>query len=334
MIHLNLIKVADTATTSSVQTLHVFKAEPKSKGKKTILVAALAAVVALVVFVCSMMVFGLPKFLDGVFPPELLSALGIEAPQQVSLAPDGKGRLTTAGGTIAEQRAAEEAAARTRANQTIPSMVADIKPVAPEKRTSYEKYLPLEKVQYQKATLGQFLAFVQTATPENVGFSDLVYEAPNFYYVRGAAETPVSQRAFVERLKTVSEEIKMPPIPENAPATDITAFGKLKMEHVNIVPPVAEFVMADSLESELKKWKAFDASGKMKFNGLNKPTIEDFGMYKRYSYKVKTIADFVQIHAFVSAWKAAPARIGVPRAVLERSGKSVAATFSIDVFVK
>lgn len=323
MIRLNLIEIAEhSASTAGGQVSLRHVNESESGGNKKLLTALAAAAFVVVASACALVVFGVPKVLEDVLPDPVLSLLGVEKPE-----------VTPAGvmSTLAES---EEVKAPV--NLTIPQIVAEVNPGAFPKvrRTSYKDYLPLERIQYQKAALGQFLSFIQTATPDKIGFSDLVYEAPEYYYVRGSAEAPLAQRTFLERLKSVSVDFKTPPIPENAPATDITAFGVLKMENVDVTLPIASLVPIDSLEAEIQKFRALDQTGKLKFNGFNKPTIEDFGVYKRFSYKAKVVTDFIQIHSLLLAWKASPIRAGIHHAVLARSGKDIEATFYFDVFVK
>ncbi|MEE1067688.1 MAG: hypothetical protein UH678_04255 [Fibrobacteraceae bacterium] len=336
MIHLNLIEAAErTVSSAVVQPLHV-SAPNKQEGqqKKKWMTVVVAAATLVVVSFSAMVVFGVPKPLQSVMPVAMLEFLGVEPESDIAI--DSASRITKAGGSIAAQRAQEEAAARARANVSVSSLVSEVQPTMFEKqkRKDYQEYLPLEKQQYQKAAYGQFMAFIQTATPEDIGFTDLVFEAPNFYYVRGVADAPLAQRSFLERLRTVSVDFRTPPIPENAPATDITAFGSIKLENVNVSVPVNSFIASDSVDSELRQLKTLDASGKMKISGLAKPKTEDFGTYKHLIYNMKAVGDFSQVHAFVQAWKGSPLRVGIRRAVLERQGKDISATFVLDVFAK
>ena len=85
------------------------------------------------------------------------------------------------------QAAAAEAMRREREAVTVKQVVGEINPqvLFNNKRTDYNSFLPLEKISFQKASVGQFFTFLNTATPDDVGFSDCVFQAPNFYYVRG-----------------------------------------------------------------------------------------------------------------------------------------------------
>lgn len=332
MIRVNLIEAANRASSASssyVTPLHVLKGPGSSskanKNIKTLLAAACFVVVA---GICYLYVCGMPNSMEGVVPTELLDTVGI---------PHEFGNTGTGGaGTLAAKRAAIEEA-KAKANRTLPMIVGEVKPDMfgkKEARSFYKDFYPLEKMQYQKATFAQLLAFLQTATPDNTGFSDVVYEAPNYYYIRGTAEAPVSQRAFIERIRSVSLEFKSPTIPkDHENITDIVAFGTLRMENVQMKPDVKEFVKADSVKAELNKFKALDEGSKISFASLEKPKVEDFGVYKRYTYDLHFLSNFVVINNFIAAWKESDVRMGITRASLSRSGKDVAASFKLEMYV-
>jgi len=200
------------------------------------------------------------------------------------------------------------------------------------KRTTYETYLPLEKISFQRAAFAQFLTFLSTATPDDVGFSDCAFQAPNYYYVRGVAAKPVSQRSFLERIKAVSSDFRTPALPENAPATDITAFGLFNVTNAN-VNAVTKFVPVAELPEEVKAVKALATANKVSLSGFEKPTVEDFGVYKRYSYQVNTNADFPELQAFIAALAGSPMRMGVQKADMKLSKKYMVTNMKMVVIV-
>ena len=179
-------------------------------------------------------------------------------------------------------------------------------------RSNYASYLPLERIAYQNAALSQLLVFVNTATPDNISFSDFIFEAPNYYFVRGVAETPVLQRSFLERLRAVSDNFKTPSLPENAPATDITAFGEYKVT-IPDLKTLKTLVSADAVDQEVRAFVALDVLKKIKFSGLEKPAVENFGVYKKYVYKASTSVDFVTFMNFVMELEKSPVRIGIQK---------------------
>ena len=228
MIHLNLIDAAERLVESeTVAPVHVTSVKDlQSKSRKKVLTVLVAALFVFAAFSCFLSLAGVPKQLHGLLPTPYLDLIGAEDPTRSALA-IGAGQRTSAGGSLEAEAAAASAMIRKRENVTVKQVVGEINPQAlfNNKRSDYNSYLPLEKLSYQKASVGQFLAFLNTATPDDVGFSDCIYQAPNFFYVRGVAANPASQKAFLDRIRAVSSDFRTPPLPENAPATDITAFG-------------------------------------------------------------------------------------------------------------
>ena len=223
---------------------------------------------------------------------------------------------------------------RKRENVTVKQVVGEINPQAlfNNKRNDYNSYLPLEKLSYQKASVGQFLAFLNTATPDDVGFSDCIYQAPNFFYVRGVAANPASQKAFLDRIRAVSSDFRTPPLPENAPATDITAFGMYNVSNVNL-GSVSSFVPTAEANNEIKSMKALATNQKVQLAGLDKPLIEEFGVYKRYTIKATTTADFAELNGFITAFVNSPSRIGIRNIEMKLAKKDMFTTILFEMFV-
>jgi len=173
---------------------------------------------------------------------------------------------------------------------------------------------------------------LNTATPDDVGFSDCIFQAPNYYYVRGVAATPNSQKAFLDRIRAVSSDFRTPPLPENAPATDITAFGMYNVANVNL-GAVSSFVPVSEVNGEIKSMKALAVAQKVQLSGLEKPLVEEFGVYKRYTIKATTTADFAELNAFIAAFVASPSRIGVRNIEMKLAKKDMFTTILFEMFV-
>jgi hypothetical protein len=335
MIHLNLIDAAErlveVETVAPVNVTSVKELQKKSRKKAlTVLVAALFVFVA---FSCFLSVAGVPKQLQGLLPPPYLDLIGAEDPTRSALA-IGIGQKTSAGGSLEAEAAAAAAMIRQRENVTVKQVVGEINPQAlfNNKRTDYNSYLPLEKLSFQKASVGQFFAFLNTATPDDVGFSDCIYQAPNYFYVRGVAGNPNSQKAFLDRIRAVSSDFRTPPLPENAPATDITAFGMYNVSNVNLTS-VSSFVPSSEASNEVKSMKALAATQKVQFAGLDKPVVEEFGVYKRYTLKATTTADFAELNGFITAFVNSPSRIGIRNVEMKLAKKDMFTTVLFEMFV-
>lgn len=334
MIHLNLIEAAERSSLmENVNPVHVTDVNAARKSSKSkLLTVGLAAAFVFVAFSCFLSVFGVPGPLQGALPEAYLSLIGAEDPSQTLTL--GAGQTTTAGGVLEAEAAAERAVLKMREGMSVKQVVAEINPQAlyNNSRTSYESYLPLEKISYQKAASAQFLTFLATATPDDVGFSDCIFQTPNYYYIRGVAAKPTSQRSFLERVKAVSADFRTPPLPENAPATDITAFGLFNVSTPNLAA-VTSFVKSAEVAEEIKTLKALATNVKLNFKGLEKPTVEDFGVYKRYSYTVSANSDFPELQNFVSAMLDSPVRVGVTKMEMSFAKRDIQSTMQFVMFV-
>ena len=335
MIHLNLIDAAERLVEAeNVAPVHVTSVkELQKKSRKKALTVALAALFVVVAFSCFLSVAGVPAPLQGLLPAPYLELIGADDPSRSALAM-GMGQKTSAGGSLEAEAAAAAALIRQRESVTVKQVVGEINPQAlfNNKRSDFNSFLPLEKLSFEKAAFGQFLAFLNTATPDDVGFSDCIFQAPNYFYLRGVAAKPTSQKSFLDRLRTVSGDFRTPPLPENAPATDITAFGVFNVTNVNL-NQVSSFVPLAEAVNEIKSLKALAANQKVQLSGFDKPVIEEFGVYKRYTFKVTTNADFAELNAFIASASESPLRIGIRNIEMRQAKKDMASVIVFEMFV-
>ena len=327
MIHMNLIAVAEKNSTigSVSQHLHVTNvADVERRYKRKYLTVAIAALVAVVAFSCYLSVMGVPAALEGVFPDSYLTLIGAK-----EAAPT---KTTPAGPTAEEIALQKEAMAKARAAMSVKEIVGEIKPQAlfNNKRTSYNTYLPLEKLSFQKTSLAQFLSFLNTAVPDDIGFSECVYQAPNYYYLRGIAMKASSQHTLMDRLKAVSKQFQTPIASEAA--TEVAAFGQFAVPQVRL-DAVRSFVPVTEVGAEIKALKTLAATNKVQLKGTEKPTIEDFGVFKRYTYHVTTTADFADLLNFMNAFANSPIRMGVPKADLRFAKKFLVTSMRVEMLV-
>lgn len=335
MIRLNLIDVAErSVNVDTVAPVNVTNLSSMvSSSKKKTLTIFLGLVFIVVGFCSYLSICGVPQPLQGILPSQFLELIGAEDPSRAALSLEA-GQMTTAGGSLAAQREALINELRRRAAMPVKEVVAEVnhKALFNNKRSEFDSYLPLEKLSFMRSATNQFFTFLTTATPDDVGFSDCVFQSPNFFYVRGVAAKPTSQRSFLDRIKSVSDDFRTPPLPENAPATDITAFGKFKIEKVDL-GSVSSFVSASEMSSEMKAFKVFASAKKIPLKGLDKPVVEDFGVYKRYTYKTTAKVDFDLLHAFITGLAESPIRMGIRSVELKFVKKDLLAAVQFVMFV-
>ena len=335
MIRLNLMEAAERVSVLDVVTpvrVTDVSAQVKTSKKKTLLVAV-AALFVFGVFSCFISVFGVPQPLQGILPGPYLALIGAEDPSRSALTLSN-GQQTSAGGSLAAQAAAAEEALKRRNALSVNQVVGEVKPqvLFNNKRDDYNSFLPMEKISFQRAAINQFFTFLTTATPDDVGFSDCVFQSPNYFYVRGVSVKPTSQRSFLERVKSVSSDFRTPPLPENAPATDITAFGLFNVNNVNKAA-VTTFVNVKDVAEEIKAFKSIAAANKVTIGGFDKPSVEEFGVYKRFTYQVSTTADFPELQSMMAALDASPVRIGVTKAELKLVKRTLSTAMTLVMFV-
>lgn len=331
MIELNLIEAASQSVSIPVTPVTKETSGSVQRNFPKPLIAVAALLVVIVGFFGCLKVVGIPALLEGALPTPLLGALGIEDPSRSGPEMNVRrvSQMTTAGGGLERRKAEEEAAAVRLAQANSPERV--VQSVQPgmfqnEKRSGYAAMFPMVKIVYQKTLAAQVFEFINAITPEGVSFAELSYMAPNFYSVRGVAETPLIQRNYLERLKMGSSEFKTPELPENAPATAVTAYGVLNAKPDMTKASSVPFVKDDEVAKEIDLLKKLDANGKLRLAGLKHAKVEDFGVYKSYTYNVTTKADFVVVLKFLQALSQSPARVGIERIKMSASGKKGVST--------
>ena len=326
MIHMNLIAVADKNSTvgNLSQHLHVTNVADVERQHKTKTVAIVLTVLLIFVgFSSYLSMNGVPDVLDGVLPDSYLNLIGAK----------GSSSKTAPAGPTAEQIAEQQnAIAKARAAMTAKDIAREVVPQAlfDNKRTGYNNYLPLEKLSFQKTSLPQFLSFLNTAVPDDIGFSEIVYQAPNYYLLRGVAMKASSQHTLMDRLKAVSKSFQSPIASEAA--TEIAAFGQFSVPQIKL-NTVRGFVPVAEIASEVKSLKALASTNKVQLKGLEKPVIEDFGVYKRYAYNVTTMSDFAELLGFFNAFADSQIRMGVPKVELKYVKKGLFSSIRLEMFV-
>jgi hypothetical protein len=305
------------------QHLHVTNVvEVERRHKKRVMTAAIAAVVVFAAFTGYLKFAGVPAALDGVLPNAYVDLIGAK-----KVAP------TAPAGPTAEQIAEmERAAAQKRAAMPVKELVGEINPQAlfNNKRTGYDSYLPLEKLSFQKTSLPQFLSFLNTAVPDDIGFSECVFQAPNYYYLRGVAMKASSQHTLMDRLKAVSKQFQSPIASEAA--TEVAAFGQFNVPQVRL-DAVRGFVPTAEIGAEVKAFKSLATTNKVQLKGLEKPVVEDFGVFKRYAYNVSSTADFADLLNFLNTFANSPIRMGIPKAELKFAKKFLITNMRVEMFV-
>ncbi|MDR1759315.1 MAG: hypothetical protein LBR60_02170 [Fibrobacter sp.] len=336
MIRLNLMDAQVKASSGKTSQV-IFETLPsgrKKSGFRLLLTALLVVALGLSLFTGGMMVLGVPAPLMGVLPPEVLSFLGATPEMSVP----SSSAVVTGTPTATKRVVGMDSDSLMLVQKTkngADNLAKDLQPdlFIPKKRTSYATYLPTERLAYQNQVLDQLLTFIGTATPENVSFSDIMYRAPNFYFVRAVAADPTSQKGYLDRLKNVSVKFKTPELPENAPATAITAIGEFADKPVTGAVPAVKFIQESDIAAELELFAKLEPE--LRYDGFKrKPSVEDFGVYRRFVYRISAHGDFQDVAKLVTALQGSTLRMGVQELELRPTAKQdVEASFQLALLV-
>ena len=330
MIQLNLIEAA-SKTIDSEKKVRTPRVAVKTKKSNTKWMLRFSVLAAFLVFSIGLVkILGVPKPLHGVIPTKVLAIVGVQDPAQDVFNMSAKGKINLLDKQLESEKAVEAA----QKALSLETVITDLNPSLFNKAKSnnYFSFLPLEQIAYQKEAIAQFLVFINTATPDNISFSDLVFEAPNYYYIRGIEETPATQRSFVDRLKSVSKAVKTPPHAENAPVTDISIFGEYNVNNVNI-EHLKKFVLPTEVQEELKTFLALDKQKSLKFKGLDKGIIEEFGIYKKHSFDVTLNTDYAAFMSFIAELQKSELRVGIQKLKIEASQRNLVAKMQLVMYV-
>ena len=112
----------------------------------------------------------------------------------------------------------------------------------------------------------------------------------------------------------------------------MAAFGQFSVPQVRL-DAVRSFVPAAEVAAEIKAFKALASSNKVTLKGLEKPIVEDFGVYKRYAYNVTSTADFADLLNFFNVFAESPLRIGVPKTDIKFAKKNPQTAMRVEMFV-
>lgn len=334
MIRLNLMDAADVANAPAKPARAVKAAKPEKPAKvvaakpvvakaspavrapsrRSPVVPFLLVLILLLAGSAAWLVFqGVPPLLQGKIPAPVLALLGVEdsgapfvdAPPPLPAEPEPPPQVVAQGVPAARPAVPANGAVEEIVKTLRPELF--IKPT----RSDYVELLPTEKVRYQKQAFAQILGSLYALTPENMGFLDLAYKAPDYYFVRGLAADPKSQESFLFKLKSASRDYKLVPATGAAAASpEFTAYGTMSLR-AGASQEVLQLVPVAELSKEILALRDLALGVSVKFIGLENPSTAAYGGYKRTLLKTTTRADFPSLLQFAEALKNSKLRVGV-----------------------
>jgi hypothetical protein len=310
-------KLAPAAKGVKVSSRSKKDSEDKSSGFNFVKNTFLMLFCLLVAAVAYLSFFGEPVFLRGKIPKEIMDFLGLteETAATQVLREAGAPKLTVYG---------------TKSNDpSIPmngSVEEIVKTMRPDiyfknKDTlTYKEQALNNRAPYQKQAFHIMLSTFYKATPDGVGFLDLAYQAPNFYFVRAVAQDSRTKNAFMDQLR--SKVLDFKETPETTVKDGSVEFSihgsfqqpkSLEFRNIPLVEP-------SRIKSEIFTLRTLASANQVRLNGLEKPIEDNLGVYKRVVLRTTTEADYPSLLNFADALQRSDIAFGIQKFTSKPAG--------------
>jgi hypothetical protein len=140
------------------------------------------------------------------------------------------------------------------------------------------------------------------ATPDGIGYLDLVYQAPNFYFARIMAIDTSIRNSYINNLRTRVASLAI---------IDSTAYrdGHVEfsvqggIQQPSVEPRNIYLTQSSKVNSEILALRALAANNQVRLSGLENPITEKLGTHRIVILKTTTEADYPSLLNFAKALK-------------------------------
>jgi hypothetical protein len=261
--------------------------------------------------------FGIPGPLRGKIPQSIVDFLGLseETAATQALREAGAPKLTAFGVRSDDPSVP--------VNGSVEEIVKTMRPdiyFRNKDTLSYREQPLNNRSTYQKHAFHIMLSTFYRATPDGVGFLDLAYQAPNFYFIRAVSQDSRTRYAFMDQLRNkVADWMITDSVTYRDGSVEFSIHGNFQQ------PKLPEFrslplVEYSKVNSEIFALRSLAAANQVRLNGLEKPSEENLGVYKRVVLKTTTEADYPSLLNFADALQKSDIAFGVQKFVSRPSG--------------
>jgi len=276
----------------------------------------LFAIMAAIVY---LHVFSIPTFLRGVIPPAVVEFLGLseESTATQVLREAGAPRLTASG--------------RRSGDPSIPingSVEEIVKTMRPEiyfrdkdlSSKDYREQPVSNRISYQKQAFHIMLSTFYNGTPDGIGYLDLAYQAPNFFFARAIALESRMLTPYIDNLKKRVVDLTMVDSSTVADGNvEFVVFGGTQQPKFNELKQT-RLVSSSRINSEIMALRNLAVINHVNFAGIERPVEEKVGNYRRVVLSVNTDADYPSLLNFADALQKSDIAFGVQQFVSKPTG--------------
>ncbi len=177
--------------------------------------------------------------------------------------------------------------------------------------------LPFEERPCPKQAFYLMLNTFYEATPDGIGYLDLVYRAPNFYFARVVAVDAKTRASYTNNLK--SKGVALAVIDSASYRNGNVEFSLQGSIHLP-AERKSGLTQASKINSEILTLRSLAAFNRVRLAGLENPVEENFGIYRRVVLKTTTEADYTSLLDFADALQKSDISIGVQQFVSRPQG--------------
>jgi len=269
--------------------------------------------------------FGIPKFLLEKIPKDVAVFLGL-AEEEPVIAPQAPREIPLPK-LIARGFRVEEPAVPV--NASVEDIIKTLRPdvyfkdkeklmsnsnasAKPVKSWPQELQLALDSRVCLRYAFHTMLNTFYEATPDGMGYLDLVYQAPNYYFARVMTIDANVRASFMNNLRL--REVGLNVIDSVAYRNgnvEFTLQGNIKLpseQQLRLVP-------VSKINSEILSLRSLAAINNVRLAGLENPVEENFGLYRIVVLKTVTEADYPSLLDFADALQKSELSFGVQKFV-------------------
>jgi hypothetical protein len=289
----------------------------KSGGGKAILNLFYMLLFAIMAAIAYLEIFGVPTFLRGVIPQQIISILGLseESSATQALREAGAPKLTASG-----RRPSDPSIP---ANGSVEEVVRTMRPEVyfKDKILSDYKEQPISnRISYQKQAFHIMLSTFYNGTPDGIGYLDLAYQAPNFFFARAIALDSRTRTSYMDNLKVRVVDLTMTDSITGADGNiEFVVYGGIQQPKFDELKQT-KLVSPSKINSEILALRNLAVLNHVNLSGIEKPMEEKVGSYRRIILNVSTDADYPSLLNFADALQKSDISFGVQQFISRPAG--------------
>jgi len=292
------------------------KSKTKSSEKKSSFFGSLLFMLFLMLIasIVYLEILGIPSFLRGVIPPEIVDFLGLSeetAATQV-LRQAGAPQLTARGTRLDDPSIPLDGSVEEIVRTMRPDIYFKNKTLI-----NYKEQALINRIPYQKQAFHIMLGTFYKATPDGdgIGYLDLAYQAPNFYFARVVAVDARTRNFYRDQLRAkVVDFIEADSTTTKDGSIEFSVYGNFNQPSFTELKS-GQLVRPSKINSELMALRTLAINNQVRLAGLEKFTEDEFQTHRRIVVKATTEADYPSLLNFAEALQKSDIAFGVQQFV-------------------